>query len=88
MTDQNAVVADASTNGDAGGTSGTVREDSMDIEGDFFSRQLAVKGLTSFDLMQHEADTADRYLGDVKVTLTKSSLKRSDALTAPKINLC
>lgn len=94
MMDQHALVADASSNSDTGGTGGTVRDNSMDIGDDFFSRQWAAKGLTSFDLKQYGADTTDRYHAGIKATLTNkamsldSSLKRSDALTAPKINLC
>ena len=94
MMNQNASVADATTISNIGGTGGTVKEDSIDIGSDFFGRQMSARGMTSFDMKQYGADTIDRYHGGIKETLTNKSmsldpsLKRSDALTAPKINLC
>ena len=92
MKNHNALIANT-TVGDSDGTSGTVRDDSIDIGGDFFGRQMSAKGMTSFDMKQFGVETINRYHGGIKATLTNksmsldSSLKRSDALTAPKINL-
>ena len=93
MLNQNAFVAETTNQGDVGGTVCTTKEESIDIGGDFFGRQMSAKGMASFDMKHYAADTIDRYHGGIKATLTNksmsldSSLKRSDALSAPKIKL-
>ena len=82
----------ASSN-DSDSTNCTARDDSEDIGGDFFGRQMSAKGMTSFAMKEYGADTINRYHGGIKATLTNksmsldSSLKQADALSAPKINL-
>ena len=93
MMNQEALVADATSNAEVGGTDCTIKEQSVDIGSDFFGRQMSVKGMTSFNAKEFAVDTIGRYHGGLISTLTNKalsldpSLKRSEALTAAKINL-
>ena len=93
MMNQEALVADATSNAEIGGTDCAIEEQSVDIGSDFFGRQMAVKGMTHFKMKEFAVDTIGRYHGGIISTLTNKamsldpSLKRSEALTAAKINL-
>ena len=93
MMNQNAFIADASSNTDKDGND-SIRDESVDIGGDFFGRQLSAKGMSSFDLKKYGADTIARYHGGMIATLANKamsldpSLKRPDALSTLAYQVC